>query len=368
MHIAIITKSASKKSGARVPFELAPCLSKYSKVTIFAQRNKTQKNLKKNLAKNKVSLLFYSNPLDLYKKIKSGNFEVISFHSTLFEMLAARLTGLPIVKTYHGTQFDAYLEKFLPNQKISLIDKLINKSVNLLLYIQQKIELLLSKQVTSISKACQSELKTIYKTDSEIIYNGSTLKPKYPSNTIPWKNQNRPTTLLSVSRITPYKGFHEIIEAVNELRLQGFNIRLTIVGSTFKKNYLVYLKQIKNEKDKIILNIEDNNLSKIYQKTDIYITCDKYLFFGLPVLEAAQFGIPALVLNNNAASELVIHNQSGYLANNKEELRKYLKKLITSTKLRQKFGMNAQKRSFQKFAWQEISKKYYKILSEAINE
>ena len=67
MYIAIITKSASTKSGARVPFELASHLSKYSKVTIFAQKNKIQKNLKNNLIKDKISLLFYSNPLNLYK-------------------------------------------------------------------------------------------------------------------------------------------------------------------------------------------------------------------------------------------------------------------------------------------------------------
>ena len=235
MHLAIVTKSASTKSGARVPFDLAPYLAKQMQVTIYAQKKGAQKELFKILAKNKINLILYSNPVDLYRKLKRANCQVVSSHSTLPYLLASRLTGIPIAKTYHGTPFDAYLEKFLPDSKVSYLNKLINKVINKLIWLDQKLQLLLSTQVVSISAACQAELWDLYKTKSKLIYNGINLLDEKLKDSY---SQPKPIKILSVSRITPYKGFHLLISCVKRLRGEGFNIQLTIVRPTGRENYL----------------------------------------------------------------------------------------------------------------------------------
>ena len=110
MKVALVTKSLSTSSGARAPFELALHLQSFCDITIFAEAKNAQKDLKNKLK----NLKLYKNPMHLYQLLKLGDFDVISFHSTFLEMIAAKLTGIPIVRTYYGTQFDAYLENFLP--------------------------------------------------------------------------------------------------------------------------------------------------------------------------------------------------------------------------------------------------------------
>lgn len=358
MHLAIITKSASKKSGARIPFDLAPYLVKRMQVTIFAHKKEADTKIQEDLTKKKVSLLFYSNLVDLYKKLKKSDCDVISFHSTLPYFISSKLTGLPVIKTYYGTQFDAYLEKFLPFEKIAYFNKLINKFFNCLIWLDQKIQLLLSKKVIAVSKACQKELINLYKTKSQVIYLSTNLNPSYlPVKTTPF------ITLLSVSRITPYKGFHILVDCAKKLRAHGINVKLIIAGQEEKRRYLTFLKKNLDTRDEIFTNIGDKALISLYKNSDIYVTFDKHLFFGLPILEAAQFGKPSVVLNNNAAKEHIIHGKNGYLVNSKEELFFYIKKLSLNPKLRQNYGLNAQKLAGDKFIWKKVSEEYFKILT-----
>ena len=62
--IAVVTKSATTKSGARVPFELATYLAKFHNVLVFAQKKNTEKNLEPFLKSKNVQLIFYQNPID----------------------------------------------------------------------------------------------------------------------------------------------------------------------------------------------------------------------------------------------------------------------------------------------------------------
>lgn len=364
MHLAIVTKSATNKSGARVPFELASYLTKKFKVTVFAHKTKANQTIKKELAKKKIPFLLYSNPVDLYQKLKKSDCDIISFHSTIPYMISSRLAGLPVIKTYYGTQFNAYLEKYLPGEKISSLDKLINKFINRLIWTDQKIQLILSTKVIAISKTCQKELLTLYKTKSQIIYLGTNLP--FSPTTVLTKQNNRTSkyiTLLSISRITPYKGFHILIACAKKLRAEGINVKLIIVGQKEKNRYLAYLKKILDTQDRIFTNINDKRLISLYKNCDIYTTCDKNLFFGLPLLEASQFGKPSVALNNNAAKEHIIQGKNGYLANSEQDLYLYIKKLALNPKLRQSFGNYAQRIANNKFTWEKVSEEYSKTLS-----
>lgn len=350
MKIAIITKSATTSSGARAPIDLASALGKYCDVTIFAQNGTSQKNLR---------IILYKNIFDLYLALKKGSFDIISFHSTLTPLVAARLTGIPIVRTYYGTQFDAYFERLTPDQKPHIPAKIINSFANSLIWANQKIMVALSDRIIAISQAAQKELKKLYRQNSQVIYLGSSLKPKNV-NPQPGTSYQVPV-ILSVSRITPYKGFHQLIEIVNRIREKGLNVKLIIAGSGERKNYLAYLKRIKDPQDQIIASPSDQTLKKLYAQCDIFASYDRYPFFGLPLLEAAQFAKPVVAANYLAAKELVTHAKTGYLANSMEEFKKYLKILLKKKSLRIKMGKRAQTICREKFNIEKIAKSYLKV-------
>ena len=357
MRVAIITNSATTHSGARAPVDLANNLRKFCEVILFAQNKGLNKSIKN------IKVIPYQSAFYLYKYLKKEGCDLISFHSSLPQMIAAKITGIPLVKTYYGTQFNAYLEKFLPDEKISILEKLINLFANWYIWLNQKIQLILSNQIVAISKAAQAELHSIFNTNSKLIYLGSNLKPTPYHPTIP--PSHHPLTILSVSRITPYKGFHQLIDAVKNIRKEGTSVKLIIAGSGEKKNYLQYLRKIKDPRDQIIVSPSDQTLKGLYRQCDIVASCDRYPFFGLSLLEAAQFAKPVVVLNHHAANELVLHDKTGYVANSKEELKKYIITLLKNKDKRLKMGNSAQIYAQQKFNWTKIASSYSRIFQKS---
>lgn len=359
IRLAIITESATTKSSAKIPFELAINLTKCCRLTVFARSKDYQKGLSSFLKSKEVKLILYNNSLDLFLKLKTAKFNLVSFHSTLFPMLACKLTGIPIISTYYGTQLDAYLEKFLPNQKISFLNRIVNYFVNKLIWLNQKLILLMSDQVIAISKFTQKELRKKYHASSELIY---LAVDNLNSTDSPSRKKGVEFNILSVSRFTPYKGFHLILKMARKMRDAGFKVRVTIAGSLGNSNYLNYLQEIKQASDRILVNLSSSALAKEYQKSDVYVTYDCYLFFGLPILEAAFFSKPTLVLNSAAAEEMVIHGKTGYIAYSEEEFEKYLKILVKNDQLINRLGKRAKDMALKRFNWQKQAFLYDKLL------
>ncbi|WP_408031404.1 glycosyltransferase [Tenacibaculum xiamenense] len=80
------------------------------------------------------------------------------------------------------------------------------------------------------------------------------------------------------------------------------------------------------------------------KSSDIFIFPSKYEGFPLALTEAMSVGLPSLGFEScSGVNELIKHNKTGFLAKNTEEMKNYLEKLMIDSKLRQDFGINAQK-------------------------
>lgn len=374
MKIAIITEILSTHSGSRAPIELAKHLSLNNQVTLLSYDLKTEKKAKVDLEKKGVRVVLVTPysillgkwlaALKILPYLKKN--EIISFHGTLPTFLIAKISGLPIIKTYYGTQLDAYLEKLLPSQKPKLQDKLFNWLSNQLILLIGKIYFHLADQTVGISKYTANEAKGLYQKHIPFIYLGSDLTPQKIDKIKPGRSKT--ISILSLSRFTPYKGFHRLLKVFKELNKEVPRLKLTIAGSVSKKGYLSYLKRIKNRNVEILTDVSDQKLTQLYQRCDIYATCDRYLFFGLPPVEAAYFGKPSVVLDFAAASEIIQDGQTGYITKNLVDFKKCLKKLVQDKKLRDNLGRRAQEHAQLLFTWPKIAKEYEKLFSSILSK
>ena len=173
------------------------------------------------------------------------------------------------------------------------------------------------------------------------------------------KPNNPPLKVLSVSRITPYKGFHLLIDLVRKVEKKLKRpLHLTIAGSTPSPSYLKFLKSISTSNTEILTNVTDDELSYLYSSCDIYVTCDRYLFFGMPILEAALLNKPSLALDYCAAREIIKHGETGFVARNQREFQAYLAILVNSATLRKEMGQAAKKHALAYFNWQNTAEEY----------
>lgn len=366
LHIGVLTEIISGASGARAPLEIAKHLADLGhEVTVYAYNYSKDRVMHQYLEKNHVQVKVFTKPRwsryfiipKIFYTLKRSNHHVLYFSGTPPFFIAGLLTRAPIVRMYQGTQFDAYLEKFLPNQRIPFYHRLLNRILNHLIYLIDFISFRLSSAVVAISAYAAHEGESLYKRAVfKVIYHGSNALSHQIKNPPPASSVH----LISVSRLTPYKGFHLIIEALKKIQT-NIRWRLTIVGSQPKKHYVQYLKSLGQKKVRILSNIADAELADIYSNSDIYVTCDRYLYFGLPIMEAAHFKLPTVAFDFAAAKEIVIHNSTGLVVKNRQELSDGLKQLIEQPKLRQKFGAAAKKRA-REFSWKTCAKRWEEVL------
>lgn len=368
MKIAVLTEIINRKSGARAPLEIAKALAQLGKqVTIFSYHHnlepKSLKELKNhNIQYHLISSKHFFATLELSNQLKKGHFDIINFHGTLPFFFAAKASGIPIVRTYYGTQLDPILDKIFP-KKPTIFIRLSNWLANQYIKFTDHLMLRYSDQVIAISLYTKKELEKLYSIKVDYIHLGNNPKAFKAKKFQPKKT----VSIISVSRIVPYKGFHKLIQIFNDINKNYPNIRLTIVGSSPKPTYLSYLKRIKNPNTKILTNVSDKKLINLYQQADIYATFDRYLFFGMPILEAAASSLPTVALSRCAAPELIKHNTTGLLAKDEKEFEKHLDTLITKPHLRKKMGFQASKYSAT-FSWSKLAKNYIKIFQKVINK
>lgn len=333
MRIAVVTFVLNSHSGARAAVETAKTFTKMGNtIDLICTPQLFDAALADQLNSAKLHIHQVSNPLKLFSLLLSLRPNVISFHGILSQLLICRFTDIPVYSHYYGTQF-------------------VNPLLNTLIYLKTLLLVWLPHKIYGISNYTSAECHRLYGRKITTIYLGCDHLTK---STNFKKIRSTAINLLSVSRLVPYKGFDRLIRIANILPCT-----LTIAGSQPNLRYLAYLKSISTPKITILTNISDDQLIKLYQNTDIYLSADRYLFFGLPILEAATFKIPTVTLSHAAASEVVINGSTGFVTNSDTEFVQHLRQLIANKPLRKKLGLAAQKHSLN-FSWQLFTKSLQK--------
>ena len=280
--------------------------------------------------------------------------------STSF-LLSAKLAKVPVVRIYMGSQFNAYLENKFP-RSINSLDRLLNFLANCLTYLTELASVWLSDRIIAISNYCQEEVRRLYRRRvNQTIYLGGNHLPHHGAGQPDQRTNGKTFKIISVSRITPYKNFHLLVDALKASHHKQ-SIRMDIVGSNPKAHYLKYLKKISPKNVQILLDVSDSKLSHLYQQSDLYLTADRYLFFGFPIVEIAFFQKPSIALDFAAASEIIEDGRTGFVVKNSREMAKYIDYLFENRALLKQLGKNAQIHAQKNFTWETVAKKYLDFL------
>jgi len=159
---------------------------------------------------------------------------------------------------------------------------------------------------------------------------------------------------------------------------RGYDLPMLIDMLDLKKN--VHLPTY----NPILEGLSDEDMVKIYNAGDVYITNSIAEGFGLPVLEAQACGLPVITPRNSAQIELV--NGHGWLVENIDEdeyveypvyvpqltwypvpnqkdLLAKMSEAYTNEGLRKKYSRMSREFALQ-YDWKKIIKQWYKLLDE----
>ncbi len=203
-----------------------------------------------------------------------------------------------------------------------------------------------------------------------IIYPGAQNNINLQEKTI--SNLNGSPIITTLARLEKRKGHSYILSAIAKLKKEHSNILYVIAGAGEEFSNLQKIVEKLNIQKNVLFvgNINNNQKNYLFKKTNLMVmvttdeTGDRSVEgFGISYLEAAFYGIPSLASNIGGTPEAVLHEKTGLIISNINDVDSELKNLISDNKKMVKLGQNAKLRAEKHFLWGNVIKKYLHIIN-----
>ena len=257
----------------------------------------------------------------LNKIIKMYSPEIVHTHGTVTGRISGRLCGKKVVYTRHSV--------FPVNPKIKKgIGRFINKTLNEYL----------ADDIIAVAEAAKENLTDggINPNKIKVILNGVEPVKRESNEEIIKTRQKYGVTendfvMGILARLDIVKGHAILIEAVEELKKQGKNIKLIIAGVGPEEENLKRIVEEKKLQDTVILAGFVTEIKKLLSILNLQVNAS----FGteatsLALLEGMSLGIPAVVSDYGGNPGVITYGENGYLfrTKDKDDMVKHLNLII----------------------------------------
>lgn len=283
------------------------------------------------------------------------------------------------IDIYHAINFNIPI--FIPKKccLISTIHDIIpikyknlhkrNIFIQLYFNIMYKLAVNLSDIILTVSNYSKQDIIDFFKIDDnkvKVIYN--TYIPTKKSINKREKDRKY-KTLFFIGTNFEHKNILAVIKAVKILVNKGYDIRFNIAGS--ERKYTETLKQaIINDNlenyIKIWGRISYEQLKKLYQLADYYVFPSLVEGFGIPLLEAMNYGLPIISSNKTVMPEVI--GDAGILIDpTPENFAEAVENLIKNPKLASDL-INKGYQQMKNFSQENFNKSYSSLIQGLKNE
>lgn len=173
----------------------------------------------------------------------------------------------------------------------------------------------------------------------------------------------------SIGNLYWVKNYSFMLEIFSVLSEKYDNLKLMIFGEGPERSSIDMLSKNLNVNDKVMLIGQSENASKEIQAADIFLFTS--LSEGMPnaLIEASIAGLPIVTSNVNGASDVVIHDRSGYICDDYSlaAFVDYLSLLIEDRSKSFSFGQVGKETSLQKFDINKISFQLNNLYRDLVN-
>ena len=315
-----------------------------------------------------VKITAYSPSLSFLRIISKIEADVIHLHGyksfqTDFAALIGYLRKIPIILTPHGSLLGY---EYLYDSYASKLPYRIHDVLTL------KIPTKISKNIIATSQSEFQDCKKYGISENKIKLIPLSFSP--PSN-LNLEKKEIGKRLLFVGRIVPLKNLDVLLKAVKIIKKSIPEIELIIVGDEISgrlqgdigyKEKMILLTRSLDIKENV--KFEGWKVSKelwdIYQKADLFVLASTYENFGLPLLEAAYFGLPLVSTDVGVAKQIISENRGGLIT--KLDSNEFATEIIKLLKDETKYSLASKyvREKIEKFSIKTVADKYEEVFLE----
>lgn len=127
--------------------------------------------------------------------------------------------------------------------------------------------------------------------------------------------------LISVGRLSPEKGFLDLIDVFKLIKEKKKDMKLYLIGEGYERERLEQkIKSLGLEKDIILTgNLNSKELEKYYLKSSIYLMSSFTEIFGLVLIEAMNYGLTCVAFSSADGAKYLLKDNVGYLIENRDK-------------------------------------------------
>ena len=288
----------------------------------------------------------------LFRTFDLQTYDIIHAHYWLSGLIAKQISeelDIPYVFTAHslGVFLDGYNKERVDCEKMVMeSSKMITTSSDYETNLISKSYDINEKRIKQISPGIDREIFT------------------YDSNL------ERENILLSVGRIQEQKKQMEVLKFLDNFRKIDTNFLCYFVGGPSGKSgddYLIELKNAVKELNldsnvKFLGNLTQTEIKILMNKSKLLIHTSQFETFGLVAIEGNAMGVPVLTTNRGSLTEIIEHNNNGYISENliDGKVNDFVKNLLTDDKKFNKISKYCLEKS-KKYDWGSTSKELVNI-------
>lgn len=231
-----------------------------------------------------------------------------------------------------------------------------------------------SNGVTAVSRFLKEKTLTNYNIQKEIevIYNFIDTDVYKPQPSVEFRKHIAPNgekVLVHTSNFRPVKRVPDIIRILEKMNKE-IPTKLILVGDGPERGECERLAREINIHQNVVFLGKQDALAEILNSADLFIMPSQSESFGLSALEAMACGKPVISSSVGGLPELVIHNETGFIAEigDVERMAKYTIDLLKNEKKYSIFSQNSRNRAVEHFDKQLIIPKYVEYYEKILNE
>jgi len=177
--------------------------------------------------------------------------------------------------------------------------------------------------------------------------------------------------LITVGRLTSDKGLIDMIDMYYQVQLEHPDVTLDIVGDGPELNKLKKKIFDLRIKDKVTLHGKQDKeyINELLKHSSIFVLCSTKESFGLALLEAMSFGIPAVIFDTaTGVLEFMENNSNGYIIPNRdiEEMARKVNMLLSSDEFKILIG-NKGKETAKNYSFESLTNRWNDLLNSITN-
>ncbi len=200
----------------------------------------------------------------------------------------------------------------------------------------------------------KSAQKNSSKQEIVLIYNGINTQKFAPQTDI--KNNFKPFSIISTGRLSEIKGYHFLIEALENIE----NCELTLVGDGSWKEILKNLAREKNLKVHFMGNLPHDMIAKTLPEAHLYVLSSLNEGMSNSLLEALACGLPVVATDVGGTKELIKENGIVVEKGSAQELRQAIEFYVQNPEKISEHGVKSREIALQ-FSWESVAEQFLTV-------